>query len=208
MDSNVQLQRRLDAMPQDYIIRNVLKFAYRSLRAKDRFVEGSHRSPYEDFYRKLADSVNAHAQKKIDASVTNSEVEAFYMGRTNEDEFVSMVESKILSKVNLSSLSPINSLVWELVTSVPAHSSLTVKIPSVCGQQLWEMFMRLDVEGQQTLHVDDIADLVMRIFRANGHNESEENIKEWFCDEVYIDFWSFFSALVENYDHMLQVSQP
>ena len=203
----MQHKRRLDAMPQDYIIHNVLKFAYRSLRAKDRFVGGSHRSPYEDFYRKLADSVSAHAQKKIDASITNSEVEGFYLSRTNEDEFVSMVESKILSKVNLSSLSPLNAVVWELVTSVPAHSSLTAKIPNECGQQLWEMFMRLDAEELQRLHIDDIADLIMRIFRANGHNESEENIKEWFCDEVYIDFWSFFSALVENYDHMLKVSQ-
>lgn len=194
-------------MPQDYVIRNVLKFAYRSLRAKDRFVEGSHMSPYEDFYRKLADSVSAQPQKKIDANVTNSEVEAFYLGRTSEDEFVSMIESKVLSKVNPSSLSLLNSLVWEVVTSVPAHSSLTARISKESGQKLWEMFMRLDIEGQQRLHIDDIADLVMRIFRANGHNESEENIKEWFCDEVYIDFWSFFSALVENYNHFLQVSQ-
>ena len=35
--------------------------------------------------------------------------------------------------------------------------------------------------------------------------ESEQNIKEWFCEEKLIDFWSFFAAIVENYSGLLKV---
>lgn len=193
-------------LAMDYVVRNVLKFAYRSLRAKDRFLEGSHRSPYEEFYSKLTEAFRSLPQRKLDISVANSEVEAFYLGHMSEDEFISAVESRVLSKVNQSSLGTLNSLVWDIVASVPIHSSLSNKIPRSCGQQLWEIFVRLDVDSQQALHIDDVADLILRIFKANGHNESEQNIREWFCEEVYVDFWSFFSTLVENYSGLLQVS--
>ena len=56
------------------------------------------------------------------------------------------------------------------------------------------------------MHIDDICDLVQRILRENGHAESEQNIKEWFCGEILIDFWSFFAAIVENYSGLLKVS--
>lgn len=55
------------------------------------------------------------------------------------------------------------------------------------------------------MHVDDIVDLILRIFEANGHQESRDNIKEWFCDEAMIDFWSFFSQLAEKYIGLLQI---
>ena len=45
----------------------------------------------------------------------------------------------------------------------------------------------------------------MRIFKDNGHNESEEAIKEWFHGETAISFRSFFSPLVENYVGLLKV---
>ena len=53
--------------------------------------------------------------------------------------------------------------------------------------------------------MDDIVDLIIRIFEANGHNEQEDNIKEWFCGEAMIDFWSFFSQLTEKFVGLLQV---
>ncbi len=55
------------------------------------------------------------------------------------------------------------------------------------------------------VHVDDLVDLILRIFQANGHNEQHHNIKEWFCGEEMIDFWSFFSQLTEKYVGLLQV---
>ena len=60
-------------------------------------------------------------------------------------------------------------------------------------------------ESEIKVHVDDIADLILRIFRANGHNEREENIKEWFCGEEKVDFWGFFSQIVENFVGLLQI---
>lgn len=60
-------------------------------------------------------------------------------------------------------------------------------------------------ENELKVHVDDIVDLILRIFKANGHNESEANVKEWFCGGFKIDFWNFFSQLVEQYVGLLQV---
>ena len=56
------------------------------------------------------------------------------------------------------------------------------------------------------LHVDDIVDLILRIFKANGHEELPDNIKEWFCGEEAINFWSFFHQIVEKYIGLLQVN--
>lgn len=56
------------------------------------------------------------------------------------------------------------------------------------------------------VHVDDLVDLIIRIFKANGHKEQEDNIKEWFCGEENIDFWSFFSQLTEKYVGLLQIN--
>ena len=60
-------------------------------------------------------------------------------------------------------------------------------------------------ESELKVHVDDIVDLILRIFEANGHVEQQSNIKEWFCGEEKIDFWSFFSQLTEKYVGLLQV---
>ena len=54
--------------------------------------------------------------------------------------------------------------------------------------------------------MDDIVDLILRIFRENGHNEKEENIKEWFCDEESITFWGFFSILTEKFVKLLRIN--
>lgn len=61
------------------------------------------------------------------------------------------------------------------------------------------------IESELKVHVDDIIDLILRIFQANGHNEQQENIEDWFCGEPKIDFWSFFSQLTEKYVGLLQV---
>lgn len=63
----------------------------------------------------------------------------------------------------------------------------------------------LTSECELKVHVDDLVDLILRIFQANGHNEQQENIKEWFCGEDKIDFWSFFSQLTEKFVGLLQV---
>lgn len=65
--------------------------------------------------------------------------------------------------------------------------------------------MWLDVDSQGKVHLEDICDLIQRILRENGHSESEQNIREWFCEETMIDFWSFFAAIIENFAGLLKV---
>ena len=55
------------------------------------------------------------------------------------------------------------------------------------------------------VHVDDIVEVILRIFHANGHTELQDNIKEWFCGEDKIDFWSFYSQLTEKFVGLLQI---
>ena len=184
-------------------VRNALKFGYCALRAKDRFLEGTYRSPYEEFLMKLAEAVSP--QKKLEFAVSSSEVESFYTKQITEEDFVTSIQSKILSKVSPGDLSPLYSVVWDTYVSVPSHTPLCTKLPRLLGKQLWEIFNKLDVEGKMRVHIEDVCNIILRIFNANGHSETEANIQEWFCGETQIDFWSFFSALVEKYVEFLQV---
>lgn len=185
-------------------VQNCLSYAYAALRTSDRFLEGSHRSPYEEFFAKLSEAMSP--QKKLDFSVTNNEVESFYLGKVSEANFLSTVRSRILSKVGTGDLPPLYSVTWDTCCMVPTHTAVCTRIPKLCGRQLWEVFVRLDQDSHMGLHIEDVCDLVMRIFQANGHCEKEENIREWFCAETFVDFWSLISALTENYVGLLQVS--
>ena len=66
--------------------------------------------------------------------------------------------------------------------------------------------MWLDVDSQGKVHLEDLCDLIQRILRENGHSESEQNIREWFCEETMVDFWSFFAAITENFAGLMKVS--
>ncbi len=196
-----------------YAIRNALGFAYGALRDRERYVEGSHRSHYEEFYTKVAESAGAAAGLK---PIPNGEVEAFYLGRVSEDSFVKDLLARVPQLASPSSSSPLKPfggstgnmllpLVWELYSTVPSHAQLCSKVAKATGRLLWEMFVALDTECRLRIDTEDACEVILQVFQANGHLESEENIREWFCGERYIDFGSFFSALVENYVNFLQV---
>ena len=154
---------------KNYIVRNCLLFAYKSLRHSERFKENSLESPYEDFFADVASALSP--QKKLNFSVSNSEVEAFYNKRFSETEFISSVNTKILSKVpavgpgttvNTAASSPpganggglctvigtfnqyslLFTVVWELLTS--QNVGICNKLPKLSGKQLWEVFLKLD----------------------------------------------------------------
>ena len=72
----------------NHVVRNCLMFAYRALRMLERFIKGTHFSPYKDFFEKVL-------QRKLESEVPNSEVEAFYLGRQSEGEFVAIAESRL-----------------------------------------------------------------------------------------------------------------
>ena len=116
-----------------YVARNSLVFAYRALRAKDRYA--GQVSPYEDFMVKLSEAVNP--QRRADLCVPSGDVEAFYQGRISEEEFVSAVHSRIIPKtITISELSALYPLIWDTYVSVPAHQSLCQGVPRLCGRQV------------------------------------------------------------------------
>ncbi len=75
---------------EKYVVTNCLKIAYDSLRVLGRFVQGSHLSPYKEFFEKLLD-------RKLDGEVPNSEVEAYYLNRLTESDFVNAAESRVFA---------------------------------------------------------------------------------------------------------------
>ena len=112
---------------------------------------------------------------------------------------------RIFSKVSGWEFAPFSTVVWNECYSMPDKTQLCAKIDIGIARQIWEMFLWLDIDSQSKIHVEDICDFILRILRENGHSESEQNIREWFCGEVLVDFWSFFAAIVENYVGLLKV---
>ena len=54
----------------------------------ERFVKRTHLSPYKDFFEKVL-------QRKLESEVPKSEVEAFYLGRQSEGDFVTIAENRL-----------------------------------------------------------------------------------------------------------------
>ena len=197
-----------------YSLCNGLNFAYCSLRSKERLLEGSLQSPYEEFFSRVAVALSPHTSSEP-LPISLSEVEAFYTGQTTRAEFVSTSHARIKAllaaspsqpqRVSHMALGPLNSVIWDLYATESAHAHYCTQVPSLVGRMLWEMFIKLDTESARKVHIDDLAMVIARIFEVNSHQVKAENIKEWFCGETYIDFWSFFTSLIEKYSMLLQV---
>lgn len=153
-------------LPGSYVVRNCLIFAYRGLRNTERHVNDSLHSPYEVLLLDIANALSPG--KKIDLSIPNSEVEAFYNRRLSETDFVANVQGKILSKVpasgpgtvvitgsnpvvtngsstvvnSFNQLSLLFTVVWEMLSG--QNYAVCNKLPKLSGKQLWEVFLKLD----------------------------------------------------------------
>lgn len=155
-------------LPNSYIVRNCLKFAYRALKGTERHKMDSLRSPYEDLYVDIGSALCP--LKKLDLSIPNSEVEGFYNRRVSENEFILNIQSRILSKVPSSGpgtvvstgsnpnastgmastvtvgtfnhFSLLFTVVWDLLSQ--QNSTICNKLPKLSGRQLWEVFLKLD----------------------------------------------------------------
>ena len=152
-------------LPSSYLIQNCLLFAYRALKNTDRLIQNSLISPYEELFQDIANTLSP--SKKLDFSVPNSEVERFYSRRLSENEFLSSVQSKILSKIpacgpgtvvgngssgcsgsmstvvnTFNHFSLLFTVVWELLSR--KNSDVCNKIPKLSGKQIWEVFLKLD----------------------------------------------------------------
>jgi hypothetical protein len=193
----------MESPPKEYVVRNSLSYVYDALRSKPRLMGDTTLSFYENYFQLLLEKLGPPG-KKWELSIPNSEVESFYLGRVSVGEFRLNTQKRVFSKVPGWEFDPFSSLVWSECCSAPDKTSLSSRVDPGIGRQIWEIFLRLDVDSQGKIHIDDLCDLIQRILRENGHAESEQNIKEWFCEEILIDFWSFFAAIVKNYAGLLK----
>lgn len=189
-------------MDSERCIRNALGYAYSALRLRDRFLSPNDiKSAYEDYCSRLSNLLNASGALDI----RNAEVEAFYTGKINEDDFSSTIITKLLSKCrNSSGLTPLFALTWEFYSPVVTAAENVAEIHEVSLRHLWEIFIQLDVEGDTTLSVEDVVALVLTIFHANGLNRSEAEIGEWFYPHTLVNYISFISALSNRYAKYLK----
>ena len=154
--------------PKNYVIRNCLLFAFRSLRNTERHVEGSLVSPYEQFFTTVAEALSPG--KKLVFAISNTEVEGFYNRRLSEKDFMISIQSKILSKIpsfgpaapvvnaastptatnggpctvmgSFNQFSLLFSVVWDRLAT--QNAGICNKLPKLSGRQLWEVFLKLD----------------------------------------------------------------
>ena len=194
-------------MDAPYVVRNSLRYAFRILRAKGRFLDESSRSNFEQFYLELTESLNV--TRKADP-LTNSMVESFYSGRMAEDGFLKCIEMLVLSKLSAggaADVCSIHQLVWESYSRAKIKMLANFsRVPApVCVQWLWEISLRLDKEEKGFLHADDACHLIKKLCKANGRKERASNIREWFCEAEKIDFFSFISAVLEKYPNFLKL---
>lgn len=152
-------------LPSSYLIRNCLLFAYRALKNTERLCQDSLLSPYEELFQDIANTLSPN--KKIDFGVPNSEVEKFYNRRLTENDFLSSMQSGILSKIPISGpgtvvgngglsvsgsmstvvntfnhFSLLFTVVWELLSK--QNYDVCNKFPKLSGKQIWEVFLKLD----------------------------------------------------------------
>ena len=192
-------------MDQQVTVQNFLKHTFSSIKERERYIaEGKSTSTLEFFYDQLSNAFNQRLYKP-----SNAEVESFYRGSTTEADFVATVWQNVILKVKDSldsDLNPLTKICWDMYCSVRRRKELCDRVPRLSGRQLWAIFNKLDTEGRSTLHLDDITDLVLRFHLESNNQQTAQDIQEWFCNQVYVDFWSFFSALAENHLYLLQVS--
>ena len=189
-------------MDSEQCIRNALGYAYSALRLRDRFFSPTDtKSAYEDYCTRLSNLLNAAGCMDI----RNAEVEAFYTNKVSEEEFASMIITKVLSKRRSgSALTPLFALTWEFYSPIVTTAENVADIHEVSLRHLWEIFIRLDTEGDTTLSVDDVVALVLTIFHANGVHRSGAEIGEWFYPHTLVNYISFISALSNGHAKCLK----
>ena len=188
-----------------HTVRNFILQCFHTLKENHRYVEeGKSFTNYEAFWLQLN---NGFSLVPNGYKPSNSSVEAFYRGTMSPDEFIIAVEEHILMKSKDkmdTNLDPLLTISWDVYSSTYRRSNLCNKIPRLCGRQLWAIYNKLDIECCGFVHIEDIAELILKIYYANGREETAKNIFEWFCNQTNVDFWSFFSALIENHSDLLQ----
>lgn len=185
---------------------NLIINCFNTLKKCDHFVkEGSSQTNYEAFWDKLNHGFSLSLRPY---KPSNSAVEAFYRSTMPIDQFLFDVEENIIKKAQDkldANLDPLLTISWDVFCSYTFHKELCEKVTRLCGRQIWAIFNKLDVDSSGFVAINDITELILKIFYSNGKSEDAKNIHEWFCEQSRVDFWSFFSALVQNHIHLLQL---
>lgn len=188
-----------------HIIENLLRHSFHALKEKDRYVEeGKSRSHYEAFFETINEALSPSQNLY---RPTNAAVESFYRGTMLADEFVRMVDERIVCKAKGKlddDLNPLLTISWDLYSSTPGRKVTCDLVPKLCSRQLWAVFNKLDTERNSLIDIEDVTDLILKLFSSCSQEETVENIQEWFCNQQEVDFWSFYSALAENHRDLLQ----
>lgn len=188
-----------------HIIDNLLRHVYHTLKEKERYAkEGSSRTSYEVAMDTINDAFSPSAPLY---RPTNSDVESFYRGTTTAEEFVWRMNDYIISKARDrldGDLNPLLSISWDLYSSVQGRRDTCSNVQKLTGRRLWAVFNKLDTSRESLVDIDDITDVILKLYSSNNRQEDPENIQEWFCNMKQVDFWSFFSALVENHRDLIQ----
>lgn len=195
------------SMNKSQLIDNFLAHTYRSLREGERFLQdGSSKSYFELFWDTIN---NAFSTGLKGYRPPNSTVESFYRGTLDVKEFSLQVRETVINKhidkldVNCD---PLLSISWEQYSFVASRKKLCESIPKLCRRHLWGIFNKLDCDSSGYASLEDVIDVILKIYKVTGMEEAEENIKEWFCEAEKVDFWCFFSALAETHSHLLTPS--
>ena len=191
-------------MNRSQLIDNLLAHTYYSLRSSDRFLQDrGTKSYFESFW----DTLNSAFSLGLKGyHPPNSTVESFYRGTLDVKEFCIQARQTIIDK-NLdkldANLDPLLTISWDVYSSVSSRRSVCERIPKLCRRQLWGVFNKIVCDSAGLAMIDDIVDVIMKMYNANGQQECKDNIMEWFCGQQQIDFWSFFMALVESHGDLL-----
>lgn len=190
-----------------HLKKNLILQCFHTLRENTHFVkEGSSRTNYEAFWDQLNDGFSLSARGPYKPS--NSNVEAFYRGTMASERFLEDVEENVIKKAQDkldTNLDPLLTISWNVYSSNSHRRDVCERIPRLCGRQMWAIYNKLDVDCQGFVHINDITELVLKIFFLNGKCEEAKNIYEWFSEQSCVDFWSIFSVLVGNHSLLLKI---
>lgn len=194
-------------MNKSQLIDNFLAHTHRSLREGQRFLQdGSSKSYFELFWDTINNAFSAGLRGYRPPNYT---VESFYRGTLDVKEFSIQVRETVIDK-HMNKLDvncdPLLTISWDHYSFVGSRKKLCESIPKLCRRHLWGIFNKLDYDSSGFASLEDVIDVILKIHEASGIEETEENIREWFCGDAKIDFWCFFSALAETHSHLLTPS--
>ena len=90
------------------------------------------------------------------------------------------VDDRIISKARSKldgDLDPLLSISWDLYSSVPVRKETCSCIQKPSARRLWAVFNKLDTGRESLVDIDDIADLVSKLYSNAGQEEETKEME-------------------------------